>query len=141
MPLKQLSLFLENKPGQLTRPCRLLADAGINIVTLCLADTQQFGILRLIVREWQRAARLLEDAGCVVNVSDVLAVEVADRPGGMAALLAALDDAAINIEYTYAFTCSRAGAALLIVRVEDVAGAQRILQQRGFSLVDELTPP
>ena len=84
MKIHQLSLFLENKPGHLVEPCRLLADAGINIRTLSVADTQQFGILRMIVSDWQKATAILKDAGCVVNVTEVLAVEVPDRPGGLA---------------------------------------------------------
>ncbi len=88
MPLlKQLSLFLENRPGQIKLPCQALGKAGIDILTLSLADTQQFGILRLIVKEWERAKRVLEEAGCVVNVTDVLAVEVPDRPGGLGEVL------------------------------------------------------
>ena len=84
MQIHQLSLFLENKPGQLLDACKLLAGAGVSVQTLTLADTQDFGILRLIVREWQRAREMLEAAGFVVAVTDVLALEVADRPGGSA---------------------------------------------------------
>lgn len=81
MKIHQLSLFLENKPGQLTEPCRLLAQAGINIRTLTLADTEEFGILRLIVSDWEAGARLLGEAGYVVNSTEVVAVEVPDRRG------------------------------------------------------------
>ena len=77
MKIPQLSMFMENKPGRLSDPCRRLAEAGINIVTLSLADTQQFGILRLIVRDWEKAKTVLEQAGCVVNVVEVVAIEVA----------------------------------------------------------------
>ena len=76
MKIHQLSMFLENKPGRLSEPCRLLADAGINILTLSLADTQQFGILRIIVRDWEKVRKVLESAGCVVNVTEVVATEV-----------------------------------------------------------------
>ncbi len=87
MTIKQISLFLENKPGHLGAICRTLADARINIVTLSLADTQQFGIVRLIVEEWERAQQVLEQAGYIVNVRDVVAATVRDEPGGMAVLL------------------------------------------------------
>ena len=87
MKLTQLSVFLENKPGQISLPCKALAKAEINILTLSLSDTQQFGILRLIVRDWQQGQTVLEQAGCVVNVTEVVAIEVADRPGGLAELL------------------------------------------------------
>ena len=113
MKIKQVSVFLENKPGQLLAPCQVLAEAGINILTLSMADTQQFGILRLIVRDWNRAKDLLEKAGCVVRLTDVLAVEVDDRPGGLAAIVRVIERTGLNIEYMYAFTFGRAacGAA------------------------------
>jgi hypothetical protein len=88
MKLNQLSVFLENKPGKLSVPCKALAKAGINILTLSLADTHQFGILRLVLPDWQRARKVLEDAGCVVNVTEVVAIEVPDKPGGLARVTA-----------------------------------------------------
>ncbi len=99
MKLHQLSLFVENRPGQLRIPCEALANAGINIVTASLADTQQFGILRLIVRDWEKAKTVLEVADCIVNVTEVVAVEVRDEPGGMAEILAAMEKAEVNIEH------------------------------------------
>ena len=83
MKIHQLSLFLENRPGQLVHPCRILAKAGVNMLTATLADTQQFGILRFIVKEPEHARKILQDAGCVVNLTEVVAVDVADRPGGL----------------------------------------------------------
>ena len=80
MKIKQLSLFLENKPGALSRPVKLLAKAKVNILTLSIADTQQFGILRFVVQEWEKAKKLLEKDGFVVKVSDMVAIEVADKP-------------------------------------------------------------
>src|SRR5512136_831771 len=104
MKLNQLSVFLENKPGALSAPCRLLAQAGINIQTFSLADTQQFGILRLMVHDWAQAKALLEKQGYVVKVTEVVALEVPDRPGGLADLLELVERAGINVEYMYAFT-------------------------------------
>ena len=92
MKIHQLSLFLENQPGQMLEPCRLPACAGIDIRTLSLADTRQFGILRVIVSDWNNAAALLQNAGYVVNVTEVVAVEVADRPGGLADLMALFEN-------------------------------------------------
>ena len=135
MKLHQLSLFMENKPGALSQPCKALAQAGINILTMSLADTQQFGILRLIVREWQRAKQVLEDAGCVVNVTEVLAVEVEDRPGGLAKVVGAVEDAGLNVEYTYAFTCGCEGKAILVFRFENPDEAAVKLQQAGINVV------
>ncbi len=98
MRLHQLSLFLENRPGQLRAPCQVLAQAGIDILTTSLADTAQFGILRLVVRDWQKAKAALEAAGMVVNVAEVVPVEVDDRPGGLLSALSARDRAGLGIE-------------------------------------------
>lgn len=135
MKIQQLSLFLENKPGHLRAICRRLADAGINILTLSLADTQQFGILRLIVRDWEAARDLLQSHGFVVNVNDVVATEVEDRPGGLADILDTLQASGINIEYMYAFTFRSADKAVLVFRFDDPDAAMRLLQQSGRCLM------
>lgn len=135
MKIHQLSLFLENKPGQMTQPCSILASAGINVRTLTLADTRQFGILRMIVSDWQQAAALLKQAGYVVNITEVVAVEVPDRPGGLAGLLSILDQSTINIEYMYAFTFGRHDKAVLIFRFSDPDEAIRRLQLAGINVV------
>jgi len=103
MKLKQLSLFLENKPGNVRKACRTLADSGINIETMALADTEQFGILRILVKDWERAKEVFENNGVVVRVSEVVALAVGHRPGGLADILDTLDDAGLNIEYMYGF--------------------------------------
>jgi hypothetical protein len=138
MKIPQLSLFLENKPGHMIAPCRLLAEAGINIVTLSLADTGQFGILRLIVREWKRAREVLEAAGCVVAVTDVLAIEVADRPGGLTELLGLFEKAGINIEYMYAFTARLGNRAVLVFRFDDLDAAISALTRSGINPVSPI---
>lgn len=135
MKIHQLSLFLENKAGQLTEPCTLLADAGINILTLTLADTQQFGILRLIVQDWQKAKNLLEEKGHVVNVTEVVAIEVPDRPGGLKEIVDVIDKGGLNIEYMYAFTFGRKDKAILIFRFEDVNRAIQFLQSQDVNVV------
>jgi hypothetical protein len=136
MKVHQLSLFLENKPDQLTGPCRLLAEAGINIRTLTLADTEQFGILRLIVSDWEKGMRLLQEAGFVVNVTEVVAAEVPDRPGGLAELLAVFDKTDINIEYMYAFTFGRGDTAVMIFRFDNPDAAIQRLRNRGINVVE-----
>jgi hypothetical protein len=133
--IHQLSLFLENSPGKTTGPCRLLAEAGINIRTLNLADTEKFGILRLIVSDWERARKLLEDAGYVVNVTEVVAVEVEDRPGGLARLLETLEASGVNIEYMYAFTFGRDGRAVLIFRFNHPDAAIGNLRAAGINVL------
>lgn len=139
MKITQLSLFLENKPAHLKVPCRALADAGISIMTLSLADTEQFGILRMIVRDWKKAKDVLEKAGCVVNTTEVVAVEVEDRPGGLADLLDIIDKAAINIEYMYAFTFGREGKAIMVFRFEDPDSAVAKLQTAGVGVVESVS--
>ena len=135
MKIHQISLFIENKPRQLRTPIRLLAEAGVNILTLSLADTQQFGILRMIVQDWQKAKEVLEKAGCVVNVTEVLALEVPDRPGGLDEILAVVEESGLNIEYTYSFTFRRGNRAVLVFRFEDTDAAIKAFQTKGLNPV------
>lgn len=135
MKIKQLSVFLENKPGALSAPCRLLAKADINIQTFSLADTREFGILRLVVEDSDKARRLLQRNGFAVKVTDVVALEVPDRPGGLAGILEALEGTGINIEYAYAFTTKKKGYGLLLFRFSDPDAALRVLKARKISVV------
>jgi hypothetical protein len=135
MKIHQLSVFLENKPGQMAEPCRLLARAGVNIRTLTLADTQRYGILRLIVPDWEQARSLLEEAGYVVNVTEVVAVEVEDRPGGLVNLLEVFEGSDINIEYMYAFTSGREGGAVMMFRFDKPDAAIERLRCAGLNVL------
>ncbi len=135
MKIHQISLFIENKPRQLRTPIRLLAEAGVNILTLSLADTQQFGILRMIVQDWRKAKEVLEKGGCVVNVTEVLALEVPDRPGGLDEILAVVEESGLNIEYTYSFTFRRGNRAVLVFRFEDTDAAIKAFQAKGINPV------
>jgi hypothetical protein len=135
MKLNQLSVFLENKPGQLKMACQLLAEANISILTLSLADTKQFGILRLIVSNWESAQAILEKAGFISKVTEVAAVEVADRPGGLFQILQAIEACGLNVEYMYAFTFGRGNQAVLIFRFDDVDAAIIKLQEKGVNFV------
>ena len=139
MKIQQISLFLENKPGHLNAICRTLSDAQINIVTLSLADTQQFGIVRLIVEDWQRAKDVLEKTGYVVNVREVVAVAVADRPGGMTELLDVIGVAGVNIEYMYAFTFHHGQEAVLVFRFDEPDKAIKALQAAGRNVLDAVS--
>jgi hypothetical protein len=131
MKLRQLSLFLENRPGALRLPCQVLGEAGIDILSLSLADTQQFGILRLIVKEEERARKVLEEAGCVVKVTDVLAVEVPDRAGGLADMLGVFEGSGLSVEYLYPLVAGHRGkTAVLLLRVEDPDRAAALLAGR-----------
>jgi hypothetical protein len=137
MTIRQLSLFLENRSGQLRIPCKVLGDAGIDILTMSLADTQQFGILRLIVKDWEKAKKVLEAAGIVVNVTDVLAVDVPDRPGGLASVLESFEKAGLGIEYMYALAAARERGkfATLVFRLGDPERAARLLREAGVRLL------
>jgi hypothetical protein len=140
MKIQQISLFIENKPGHIVAPVRLLAEEGIDLRSLYLADTEKFGIVRMIVSEWQKAAELLESHGFVAKITEVLAVEVPDQPGGLAHLLGALDGSGINIEYMYAFPNRCGGRAVMIFRFDDLDVGMERLQSAGINLVagDEL---
>jgi hypothetical protein len=133
MKIHQLSLFLENQPGQIVGPCRVLAAAGIDIRTLSLADTEQFGILRLIVSDWAKAAAALEKAGYVVNVTEVVAIEVADSPGGLTEVMEALDG--INVVYMYAFPFGRGAKAVLVFRFDQPDAAIDRLRAAGINML------
>ncbi len=130
MILKQLSLFLQNEPGSLTTPCKVLAAAGINIITFSLADSQQFGILRLIVTDWEKAKSVLEQSGCLVKVTEVAAIEVDDKPGGLVRVLEALEGTSVNVEYVYAFTFKKENRGVLVFRFDRPELAIQALQQR-----------
>ncbi len=119
MLIKQLSLFVENKPGSLYPICKVLQDNNINIRTLSLADTEQFGILRLLVKEWEKARDVLSAAGFIVKVTDVVALPVADHPGGLAELLKVVDKHNISVEYMYAFTFGHDQTAVMVFRFEN----------------------
>jgi hypothetical protein len=140
MKIQQISIFAENKPGHIAAPVRLLAREGIDIRSMYLADTQQYGILRMIVSDWRKAATVLEAHEFVVKVTEVLAVEVPDRPGGLADVLVALDGTGINIEYMYAFPNACDNRAILIFRFSDLDAAIALLQAKGINVVagDEL---
>jgi len=135
MKVKQLSLFLENQPGSLSGPVKLLAKARLNILTLCIADTQHFGILRLVLRDWEKAKKLLEKDGFVVKVSDLVAIEVADEPGGLAVILETVEQARVNLEYMYGFTLSQEGKGVLAFRFDDPDRAIAALQKNGINPV------
>jgi hypothetical protein len=138
MKLKQISLFLENKPGSLSIPCRLLAQAGINILTLSLADTKQFGILRLILRDWEKAKKVLEHQGCVVKITEVVGIEVPDRPGGLADILELVEKNGVNVEYMYAFTLKNVNKGVLVFRFDNPDKAIEALKAKGINVVGSL---
>jgi hypothetical protein len=139
MRIPQLSLRIANKPGHLIVPCKLLADAGINIVTLSLADGPEFGVLRLIVPHAARAREVLEAAGVAVAIDEVLAIEVRDEPGGLAELLQIFARAEINVEYMYAFTSRLGDRAVMVFKFDDLDAAIFALTRAGINPVSPVT--
>lgn len=133
MKIRQISVFLENRPGRLSALCQTLADAGVNLSTLMLSETGEFGLLRIITPDADKARAVVEKAGYAVTSSEVVAIQVPDKPGGLAALLAALDPHNISVEYMYAFAC-RTGRAIMIIRFDDLDRAISVLQKAGFNV-------
>jgi len=128
MTIKQISIFLENRPGQLAEICRVLAKAGINIATLSLADTADFGIVRMIVDDHIKGCEVLAKAGFTVRETDVVIATVPDRPGGMAELMEKLDRAGVNIEYSYAYALEHGSKAVLVFSFDDNAKGETALK-------------
>ena len=132
MKVEQISIFLENKPGGLSGVTKVLKDSGINIRALSLADTSDFGILRLIVDDVNKAKKVLNENGFAVGRTHVLAVEVPDRPGGLHSILDLLTREGINVEYMYAFVERSGQNAVIIFRFDNIDQAIEVLQKAGF---------
>lgn len=139
MPLPQISLFLENKPGRLASVCHALTDGGVNIASLSLADTSDFGIVRLLVDKTDAARDLLKAAGFGVNVRDVVVIEAGDEPGTLAKVLDVIDTTGANVEYMYAFSVRSGDKAVLVFRFDKTDEAEKALVAAGFRLLDEKT--
>lgn len=135
MKVEQLSIFIENKSGRLAEITRILGDAGINIRALSLADTSDFGILRLIVDNVEAARTVLKERGFTVNKTEVIAVEVPDRPGGLSTILQALDRDETNVEYMYAFVERCGGNAVIVFRFDDTDRAIEVLKNNQFNVL------
>ena len=133
MSIRQISVFLENRPGKLFELTRLLADQGIDMRALSIAETTDFGIARLIVDDADKAAQVLKEARCIARFSDVLAFAVPDEPGGLHRLLSEFNAAQVNIEYMYAFLGREKGRAYMIFRVTDTEAAEKALAERGLT--------
>ncbi len=135
MKVEQISIFLENKSGRLAEVTGLLAKNNINIRALSLADTSDFGILRLIVNDTEKAKAVLKEQGFTVGKTEVVAIEVPDRPGGLAGILKTLGEKGINVEYMYAFVQSSGEHAIIIFRFDDIDSAIDALQSAGVRIL------
>ena len=135
MKLTQISVFLENRKGRLYDVCNTLGNNNINIRALTIAETESFGVLRIVVDKSDQAVSVLKQNGFVANLTDVIAIEVGDKPGGLAAILKFFADNDVNVEYMYGFVEKFSDNALLVFRFEDVEKAQQILLEKNVKIV------
>lgn len=135
MFIKQVSVFIENKSGRIADVIGVLGDNGIDISALSVADTTDFGIVRMIVSDCGKAEKVLREFGSVVKVTDVLGVGIADVPGGLAAALRVLKDCGIEIDYTYAFVGKSDKGALVVMKVSDPEGAMEAFRAHGIKTI------
>lgn len=132
--IQQVSVFLENKSGRLAEMTRVLGDAGVDMHALMVADTSDFGVVRVICDDPGKAKQILDDAGFGASIAHVIAVEVPDRPGGLADLLETLGAAGVNVEYAYCFVRAAQTSAVDVFRVDD-PGAEDVLAKAGFTVL------
>lgn len=139
MRAEQISVFLENKAGRLCEVTGVLTEAQVNIRALALADTSDFGVLRLIVDKTEAAKEALKKAGFTVGKTNVLAVEVPDQPGGLHRILSLLQSSSINVEYMYAFVQQSGSNAVMIFRFDHTEDALKVMQENGLRVIDGQT--
>ena len=137
MSLKQLTVFVENKQGALVEITETLAKNNINIRALSIADTQDFGILRLIVTDSELAIKALSNEGFLIKTTDVVGVKIGDEPGKLSKALRVLDEEKINMEYLYAFMARTAKHAYVVIRVADNEHAEKALENAGFHMITD----
>ncbi|MBQ7863878.1 MAG: ACT domain-containing protein [Lachnospiraceae bacterium] len=137
MAIKQLTVFVENKQGAMVSITEILSKNNINIRALSIAETQDFGILRLIVNDEEAAKTILADAGYLIKITDVVGVKIGDAPGKLCEALKVLDESNINLEYLYAFMARTEKHAYVVLRVEDNAAAENVLVNAGFHLITD----
>jgi hypothetical protein len=135
MKLKQISIFLENRKGRLWKALNVLSDADINIRALSIADTSEFGILRMIVPDPEKAKEILEMNNFIVKINEVIAVEVHDKPGGLDGILGFLNRSDINVEYLYAFVEKNKDEAIVVIRTDDVDAGIEALEAGNVTML------
>lgn len=132
--IKQISLFVENKPGRMTKVSKTLSDAGVNIRALTVAEAGDFGVIRMVVDDPEKGYKVLHDNGFTVSETEVLAVEMKDIPGGLYEIVNTLGESGVNVDYAYAFVTTKAERAMLIIRVDNLEKARRVLTDAGIKL-------
>ena len=137
MAIRQLTVFVENKQGTIASVTDTLSRHDVNIRALSIAETEDFGILRLIVNDEEAAVKTLREQGCLLKITEVVGVKIGDAPGKLSAALRVLDEANVNVEYLYAFMARTEKHAYVVLRVEDNEEAESILQNAGFHLITD----
>ena len=137
MFVKQISVFLENTKGSLSRLTRLLSKNDVDLIALSIADTEQYGIMRCIVSDTEKTVRIMKEAGYVARLTDVLAVSVPDRPGGLSDVLGLLNAAEVSVEYLYSFVRNSGSNALVIFRLNDNEKGAKVLEEGEVTLLDQ----
>ncbi len=132
--IKQISIFMENKPGRMARVAKALADASVNIRALTIAEAGDFGVVRMVVDDTENGYKVLHEYGFTVSETDVLAVEIRDVPGGLYEIMNTLSANSINVDYAYAFVTTKVEQAMLILRVDDLNGATNVLSEAGVKI-------
>ena len=137
MAIKQLTVFIENKKGTVVSVTEILAANNVNIRALSVAETQDFGMLRLIVNDTEAAEKILAEEGYLIKVNDVIGVKIGDEPGRLSAALGVLDEKKINMDYLYAFMSRTEKHAYVVIRVEDNAAAEKALEDAGYHIITD----
>ena len=137
MKIKQLSIFLQNKMGSLSNPLEVLTVADVNIYAMCMADTTEFGILRLVVDDPIKGKKALEENNFLVKTTEIIGVEMNDTPGGLTSVLEVIKDNLIDLEYLYAFTHSKAEKAILLLHADDIDKLISVLEENNIPIISE----
>ncbi len=135
MKIKQLSIFLQNRMGSLSKPLEMLSSADVNIRAMCMADTSEFGILRLVVDNPEKGKEALEENNFLVKITEIIGVEMNDAPGGLTSVLKVIKDNEIDLEYLYAFTHDKVGKAILLLHADDIDELISALQKENITIV------
>ncbi|MDD1753639.1 MAG: ACT domain-containing protein [Methanotrichaceae archaeon] len=132
--IKQISLFVENKPGRMAKVSKTLSDANVNIRALTIAEAGDFGVIRMVVDDPEKGYKVLKDNGFTVSTTEVLAVEMKDTPGGLYTIVNTLGESSVNVDYAYAFVTAKAQKAMLILRVDNIVKAREVLGAKAIKI-------
>jgi hypothetical protein len=132
--IKQISLFVENRPGRMAKVAKTLSNAGVNIRALTIAEAGDFGVIRMVVDDPDKGYKVLKESAFTVSMTEVLVVEMKDTPGGLYEIVNTLGQSAVNVDYAYAFVTAKAEKAMLILRVDDISKARKALGEMGVKI-------